>query len=101
MTPDELRAVFDRAFREPHPPEARDKYSLILIGVAGARYAIPVDKITTIQVDARIGPMPAKERGMCGLATVRNAIVPVFDLGVALGHRNDAQAGRWIVIASG
>jgi chemotaxis signal transduction protein len=101
LTPDALRAAFDREFGEPHPPEARDKYALILVGVGGERYAIAVDAISAIQIDARVGPVPSTERGLCGLATVRNAILPVYDLGVALGHRAQAVAGRWIVIARG
>jgi len=98
---DELRSAFDRGFAEPHPPLRRDSLALIALSIAGAAYAIKLDQIATIHADIRVGPVPSKKRGLVGLATIRNVIVPVHDLGVVLGHRMVPVAGRWIVVGQG
>lgn len=98
---DQLRAAFDRTFAEPYPPPRRDSLALIALTIAGEAYAIRLDQIATVHVDVRIGAVPSKARGLVGLATIRNVIVPVHDLGVLLGHRTSPVAGRWLVVARG
>jgi chemotaxis signal transduction protein len=75
--------------------------SLIAITIAGMAYALRLDHVATVHVDVRIGTVPSKARGLVGLATIRNIIVPVFDLGVVLGHRAVPIPGRWLVVGAG
>jgi hypothetical protein len=98
---DQLRDAFDRSFGDPHPPPRRDSLALITITIAGVGYAIRLEQIAAVHVDVRIGAVPSKSRGLVGLATIRNVIVPVHDLGVVLGHRMVPIASRWIVVGAG
>ncbi|MGE0399703.1 MAG: chemotaxis protein CheW [Kofleriaceae bacterium] len=98
---EQLRAAFDRGFAEPYPPPRRDSLALIALTIAGVAYAIRLEHIATVHVDVRVGAVPSKARGLVGLATIRNVIVPVRDLGVLLGHRTVPVAGRWIVVGRG
>ena len=98
MTEHELRDTFDRGFAEAYPPPRRDSLALIALTIAGVRYAVRLEQIATVHVDVRVGAVPSKARGLVGLATIRNVIVPVYDLGVALGHRTVPLPARWIVV---
>jgi hypothetical protein len=101
MKREELRDAFDRGFAEPYPPPRRDSLALIAISIAGNGYAIKLDQIVAVHVDIRIGAVPSKARGLIGLATIRNVIIPVHDLGVRLGHRMVPVVGRWIIVGKG
>jgi hypothetical protein len=98
---DELREAFDRGFAEPFPPPRRDVLAVIALTIAGVGYAIRLQQIASIHVNVRIGAVPSKARGLVGLATIRNVIVPVHDLGVLLGHRMVPVAGRWVIVGVG
>lgn len=100
-TRDEMREAFDRGFADAYPPPRRDHLALIAISIAGQGYAIRLDQISAVHADIRIGPVPSKARGLIGLATIRNVIVPVRDLGVLFGHRMVPVATRWIVVGKG
>lgn len=101
MKHDDLRDAFDRGFAEPYPPPRRDSLAVIALSIAGNGYAIRLEQIASIHVDVRVGAVPSKARGLVGLATIRNIIVPVHDLGVMLGHRMVPVGGRWIVVGRG
>ena len=97
----ELRAVFDGGFADALPPPVGELVGLVLLSIGETRYALPLARIAAIHAAPRIGTVPSKQRAFLGLATVRNTILPVFDLSVALGHRKQPLPGRWIVIGKG
>jgi chemotaxis signal transduction protein len=102
MSVEELRTAFDREFREPYLPKADQRLGLILLRIGDESYALPLTHMTAIHALPQVGALPARaERGLVGLATVRNSIVPVFDLAVSLGARTAAAPGTWLVIGMG
>lgn len=94
----ELREQFDRSFSEARTasPVLHD---VLAVQVAGQPYAIRLSEIGGLFVDRPLAPLPASGAAVLGLAGFRGAIVPVFDLGILLGHPTSA-APRWIVIAA-
>jgi hypothetical protein len=100
-TAGELRAAFDRGFADPPAAAPGEQRALLLLSIGGEAYALPLDDVAAIHVDLRIAPVPSKQRALIGLATVRNVIIPVHDLAVALGQRALPVASRWTVIANG
>ena len=96
----DLRQAFDASFADPHPAAPGAQLGLLLVTVADTPYAIALDQVSAIHVDLRIGLVPSSERTLVGLATVRNVIVPVHDLAVALGMRPQAADARWVVVTA-
>jgi chemotaxis signal transduction protein len=100
QTAGELRRAFDASFAEPYPAGGGAQIGLLLLSIGDTAYALALEQIGAIHVDLRIGPVPSRERTLVGLATVRNVIIPVHDLAVALGLRAQPVPARWAVVSA-
>lgn len=58
---------------------------LLVFDLAGHTYALPVDPVEQIVNMVAINPFPQEMLRVKGVITVRGAVVPVVDLGLALG----------------
>jgi hypothetical protein len=96
----ELRAAFDRGFAEAPGGLAPERVELLRIRLADAAYAIPLSAIASIHVDLHVEPIPRTSDDLLGVAVVRGAIIPIFDLRRLAGASTDAKP-RWVVLASG
>jgi len=94
---DELRRAFDAAFAAPAVQPVDDLATLITIRVAGQAFALRATEITALAKRSRIVPVPSRVPELMGLAGIRGALVPVYDLASILGlsRTNEPQ---WFVL---
>lgn len=57
---------------------------------SGVRYGIPLDSVAEILAPVPCTRVPGAAAGVVGLAGIRGSVVPVFDLGLLLGHGSSA-----------
>lgn len=93
----ELRAAFDRAFADAPAAYAAPHVDLLRVHVAGAPYAIVLAEIAGLHADLRVAPMPSAAPELLGVVSVRNSIVPVYDLSAVVGVVRPRP--RWLVLA--
>ena len=94
-----MRAEFDRGFAEPRRIERLDSDRLLALSVGGDPYALRMEEIASVAVDRRIVPLPGPLAEFAGIAGLRGAIVPVYDLARLLGYPGDGPA-RWLAVLS-
>jgi purine-binding chemotaxis protein CheW len=73
------------AVPEDTEPEADDLVSVVVVDVAGERYALPLDQVAEIEPLGVPTPVPASTRAWLGLINLRGQVCPVLDVGRALG----------------
>ena len=101
VSAEELRALFDAEFALPYAAQGREPIGVLLLAIGDVPYALPLSAISAIHTDPRLGRVPSRQRSFLGLATIRNTIVPIYDLAVALGHRKQPAPAHWIVVSRG
>jgi purine-binding chemotaxis protein CheW len=94
----ELRAAFDRGFAERPASTGAASIDVLKIRLAGEPYGALVAHVASIHVDLRLAPVPSPVAALLGVAAVRGAIVPVYDLRALVGV-SAAEPPRWIVLA--
>ncbi|MDB4955007.1 MAG: putative chemotaxis signal transduction protein CheW [Myxococcales bacterium] len=94
---DDLGAVFDRAFADAPAPPAVPHVDVLRVRLAGELYAIVLAEIAGLYADLHVVPMPSPAPELLGIVSVRNAIVPVYDLRAVLGV-GIGLPSRWLVI---
>ena len=97
---DELHDAFDRGFADPPPPPEPAHSDFLCIEIAGEPSAIRLADIVSLHADLRIVALPTRAPELLGVAAIRAAIVPIYDLGIALGAAGKA-AARWTVLLRG
>lgn len=95
-----LRDAFDRSFAEPPRQQVTTFEDLLAIRVGGRRYALGLADTSGLHPNPQITPVPGPLPALLGVAGFGGALVPVYDLGVVLGHPS-GQAPRWLVLARG
>lgn len=95
---EELRRAFDETFAAPIVHQPDDLATLIAIRVAGQAFALHATEITTLAKRGRIVPVPSRVPELLGLAGIRGAVVPVYDLGLLLGLAERAREPQWFVV---
>jgi chemotaxis signal transduction protein len=96
----ELRAEFDRSFAQAPRPVQVSLQDFLAIQVGSDPYAIRLADIAGLFADRRITRLATSEAAFLGIAGVRSAVVPVYDLGAFLGYP-PGPAWRWLVLAGG
>lgn len=94
----ELREAFDRSFAEA-PPTAAALEDLLEIRLGALSYALRVIELAGLHGDIAITALPSRVPALLGIAAVRGAILPVYDLRLMLGLAADTTP-RWVVIAA-
>ena len=96
----DLHEAFDRGFAAAPPPPRPAHTDFLCIRVGGEPSAIPLGDITSLHADLLIVELPTRAPEFRGVAAIRAAIVPIYDLSVALGATS-ATASRWSVLIRG
>ena len=93
-----LAEAFDRAFAVAPAALAPDSIDLIGIRLGGDPFALRLADTTGMFSGRVITPMPSAVRELRGIAGIRGALVPVYDLAELLG-RPPARHATWLVVA--
>jgi chemotaxis signal transduction protein len=95
----QLRRAFDAGFEPPPADRSAPHDDLAAVRVGDLRCAIRLAEIAGLFADRTITPLPSSFPELLGLAGVRDAVFPVFDLGHLLGHPGTT-APRWLVLSA-
>jgi chemotaxis signal transduction protein len=94
-----LRRAFDSEFgREPAGPVER--VDLVAIRAGGQSHAVRVSEIGGVVPFAAVAPLPCDDAAMLGIAAIRGAPLPVYDLAALLG-RSAVGSPRWMLLSAG
>jgi purine-binding chemotaxis protein CheW len=93
-----LRAEFDAAFSRPPGAEAAETVELLTLRLGGDSFAVRLADTAGLFADQRITPVPGPLSDFHGLAGVRGALVPVYDLAALMGYPRSMQP-RWLITA--
>jgi len=93
----QLRNAFDRNFATPPPPLEPARSDFLCIRVGGEPSAIALGDIASLHADLRVVALPSHATELLGVAAIRAAVVPIYDLGVAFGVARTSTA-RWTVL---
>jgi len=96
----ELRRAFDRSFAVPQNATVEDSVELLAIRAGGAGYAIRLAAVSGLFADRTVTALPSPVPELLGVAAFRGTVVPVYDLGVLLGHARSGKP-RWLVLDTG
>ncbi|HZP41987.1 MAG TPA: chemotaxis protein CheW [Candidatus Binatia bacterium] len=97
----ELRRSFDEAFARPPAEASAAVEDLLFIRVGGDPYAVRLRELTGLAPAGRIAPVPGPTPELLGLATVRGALVPTYDLTALLGYPRERDAPAWLLLCDG
>ena len=91
-----LRADFDGSFAEPLREASAGARDFVLVAAGGAPWALALKGLGGIEHGRVLVPLPSSRAALLGVAGVRNAAVPVFDLAALLGagKRDKAAADK-------
>ncbi|HVZ13937.1 MAG TPA: chemotaxis protein CheW [Bauldia sp.] len=93
-----LREAFDRGFAETPATAMAEQTDLLALSLAGHRFAIRLGEAAGLFADRKVTPAPTAMREFRGIAGVRGALVPVYDLAVLMGYA-PAEHLRWLLLA--
>jgi chemotaxis signal transduction protein len=96
----EMRQAFDRSFAEPPRSELRETESFLAVRLGNDRYAIRLTETAGLFADRKVIRLPSPIPELRGIAGLRGAVLPVYDLAALLGYPS-ASAVRWLVVAKG
>jgi purine-binding chemotaxis protein CheW len=94
-----LRQAFDAQFARRPDGDTVDHDELAAIRVGDLRCALRLAEIAGLFADRPVTPLPSAVPELLGVAAVRDAVFPVFDLGRLLG-RPGAGSPRWLVLTT-
>jgi purine-binding chemotaxis protein CheW len=93
----ELQREFDSSFNRLPVSQNGEFVSLLAIRAGSNPYAVRLSAIAALHVDKHIVALPDAARELLGIAGFRGAIVPVYSLGLLLGHPV-AGRSRWVAL---
>jgi purine-binding chemotaxis protein CheW len=94
-----LRSAFDSAFAtELRAPT--EHVDVIVLRAGGASFAVRVAELAGVVSYQAVAPLPCDDATALGIAAVRGAILPVYDLAASLG-RGASPSNRWMLLAAG
>jgi len=95
----QLRDGFDRGFAVAPPPPVPAHSDFLCIRVGGDPSAIALGDIASLHADLRIIALPSRGPELLGVAAIRAAVIPIYDLRVVFGTAGIG-ATRWTVVVS-
>jgi chemotaxis signal transduction protein len=94
-----LRQSFDHGFAAATRPEPTAGEAVLEIRIAAARYLLRLAEVGGVFVDRKIVRMPSRAPEFLGIAGLRGAMTPVYDLGLLLGQA-PSPPSRWFVMGA-
>lgn len=95
----ELRQSFDRSFAESRLISTEAVDDLLAIRLGPDRYAIRVSAISGLFADRPVTPLPGPLPELLGLAGLRGALIPVYDLRLMMGYPGRGTP-RWLILVT-
>jgi chemotaxis signal transduction protein len=95
----ELRREFDAVFARAAQPRSADFEDFLAIQLGGAKYAVRLTDTSGLFQGKKITPLPGDMPGLLGIAGFRGTVLPVFSLGVFMGHPANATA-KWMFLTT-
>lgn len=96
----DLRRAFDETFARPVADVVTDAQELIAVPIGSDRYLLQVRELAGLFAERRVVALPTRTPMFLGVAGIRGAVVPVWQLAGLLGHPGDEHAPRWLALAS-
>lgn len=96
----QMRQEFDQAFARPLAPETAHLEDLLTIRLGQEAYALRLSDIAGVFADRAVTALPGDTPALLGIAGLRGAIVPVYDLAALLGHDRDGERPRWLALTA-
>ncbi len=96
----DMRHAFDCSFAQAQQAGEVAHQDFIAIRVGADPYAIRLAEIAGLYSDRRITRVPSPDPAFLGIAGLRGAVVPVYDLAVYLGHPS-GDVRRWLLLIGG
>jgi purine-binding chemotaxis protein CheW len=93
-----LRQAFDRGFAEAPRTALAEQADLLALSLAGHPFAIRLGEAAGLFSDRKVTPTPTAIREFRGIAGVRGALVPVYDLAALMGYA-PVERLRWLLVA--
>ena len=94
-----LRREFDSGFAT-EPAARTQRVDLLALRVGGGPFAVRVSELAGVVPFHAVAPLPCDDRAMLGIAAVRGAALPVYDLATLLGREASAST-RWMLLSAG
>jgi chemotaxis signal transduction protein len=94
-----LREAFDQSFVEAPETAGQGGEALLGLRLNNDPYALRVRDMAGLVRDRKVAHMPGAGGGFRGLAGIKGALVPVWDLSLVLGYPKAGQA-QWLVLAA-
>jgi chemotaxis signal transduction protein len=95
----DLREAFDRSFTRAPSTEAAVGQNLLAIRIGADPYALRLVDVSGLFADKKVTWLPSPVSELLGIAGFRGTVLPVYDLGMLLGHPR-AAASRWLVVTA-
>jgi purine-binding chemotaxis protein CheW len=95
-----LRESFDASFARPASLASAPGEHLLAVRVAGEPWLVRLAEIAGLYADLHVAWLPSTVPALRGIASLRGAIVPVYDLASLLG-RPGGETLRWLVLSAG
>lgn len=94
----ELRREFDDGFARPEPPPPPAVTTFLLVRAGGAVVALRQSEMTGFAPAENLTPVPGRTPAFLGIASLRNALHPVWSLASLLGRTAAATPAGWFVL---
>ena len=95
----DLREAFDQSFAQATRSDAGTVENLLGIRIGADAYALRLSELSGLFADKKVTWLPSHVSELCGVAGLRGAVLPVYDLGMLLGAPR-AVAPRWIAVTA-
>src|SRR5690606_1614781 len=94
-----LRDAFDRTFAKSPEPASPDPERFLSLGIGTDSYLVSLTEVSGVVTGRKVTKLPGSVPELLGIAGLRGAILPVFDLGLLLGL-GATKAPRWLITAA-
>ena len=97
----ELRRAFDRSFALAPPTESETAVveNLLTVRVGPHAYVLRLAEVSGLFADKQVTWLPSAVAELLGIAGLRGAVFPVYDLGMLLGCAR-ADRPRWLLVTA-
>lgn len=93
-----MRLAFDRDFESVRASAVEETEPYVVVRVGGERVALRVAALSSIEVGARVMPVPLDLPVLMGLAGVRSVLVPVYRLATLIGVATSGETQQVIAV---